>query len=270
MGLFHRKPTEPQNPVIFNEDAALSSALQTAGLERYLSLYGKALPEDRRKDIQIKKRIAERGMEGERLTLHTLMRTPMYMIILKDLHFLYGTIPTQVDFVVITDKLIFVLETKNWNADFRIDACGDFISQDTGKRWKSPLSQNAEHMEYLSRVYQSFSRNRLDRFYSAVVWANESAVLDRSEAPEDAVETITYVKNLPNFILERYNACRLKRMKPAEMQSVAQQLLSYCEEHAASRKCPICGKDLVLRETDTPFYGCSGYRNGCRYTEQES
>ena len=33
MGLFHRKPTEPQNPVIFNEDAALSSALQTAGLE---------------------------------------------------------------------------------------------------------------------------------------------------------------------------------------------------------------------------------------------
>ena len=136
MGLFHRKPTEPQNPVIFNEDAALSSALQTAGLERYLSLYGKALPEDRRKDIQIKKRIAERGMEGERLTLHTLMRTPMYMIILKDLHFLYGTIPTQVDFVVITDKLIFVLETKNWNADFRIDACGDFISQDTGKRWK--------------------------------------------------------------------------------------------------------------------------------------
>ena len=103
MGLFHRKPTEPQNPVIFNEDAALSSALQTAGLERYLSLYGKALPEDRRKDIQIKKRIAERGMEGERLTLHTLMRTPMYMIILKDLHFLYGTIPTQVDFVVITD-----------------------------------------------------------------------------------------------------------------------------------------------------------------------
>ena len=65
------------------------------------------------------------------------------------------------------------------------------------------------------------------------------------------MEAITYVKNLPNFILERYNACRLGRMKPVEMQ-VLPTASPYCEEHSASRKCPICGKDLVLRETDTP------------------
>ena len=34
------------------------------------------------------------------------------------------------------------------------------------------------------------------------------------------------------------------------------------------RKCPMCGETLTLRQGDSWFWGCEGYKRGCRYNEQ--
>lgn len=270
MGLFHHeKVIIPENPVLLNSSEPFSAALQLDGLERYGKLYCRFLSEEKRKEIQKQKYIVERGLQGEELTLKALLRTPLHMLIIKDLHFSYGTIPTQIDFIVITNKLFFVLESKNWNSNFKIDSCGEFISLDTNKRWKSPIAQNLEHVEYVRRIYQGFQpKEKIQRFQNLIVWANESSVLERTEAPVDIIASITYAKNLPNLILEKYNSCSIKPLKLVEMQKIADFFLAYCSEHAVGRKCPVCGKNLVLRKGKTAFWGCEGFQNGCRYTEQ--
>lgn len=191
------------------------------------------------------------------------------MLILKDLQFLYGDNATQIDFMVITDKLIFVIESKNWKANVRIDSSGDFVMMDAQKRLENPYAQNAQHTEYVKRIYQGlYPNDKVQRFQNLLVWANEASVLERSEAPDAVVSAITYAKNLSNFILEKYESCTLKKLKPTMMQDIADSFLAYCSAHEAEHKCPICGRQLVLRSAKTTFWGCTGFQDGCRYTEQ--
>lgn len=270
MGLFHRKKIViPENPVLVNDSSPFSSAVRLDGLERYEKFYARLLPEERKKALQNQKYKTERGLRGEELTLKALLRTPLHMLILKDLHFLYGETAAQIDFIAISDKLIFVIESKNWKSNVKIDSSGEFVTMDAQKRRENPFAQNTQHTEYIKRIYQGlYPNDKVQRFQNLVVWANEASVLERSEAPDTVVSTITYAKNLPNFILEKYEACTLKKLKPAVMQDVADSFLTYCYEHETEHKCPVCGRQLVLRSAKTTFWGCSGFQDGCRYTEQ--
>ena len=55
---------------------------------------------------------------------------------------------------------------------------------------------------------------------------------------------------------------------PSKTNPDAQKEIKQLEQHKIEKKCPNCGKDLVLR---TSFYGqflgCSGYPN-CKHTER--
>lgn len=158
---------------------------------------------------------------------------------------------------------MIVMESKNWRGNLRIDAIGEFIDTE-GRRWGSPISQNTTHKEFICQLLPQFA----DRINSLIVWANEKAVLDRENASEEAVKQIVYVKNLSNMILSIHRSYADDIINQEEQKEVANAILSYCDEHAPKKICPICGKTMRKKQgKESDFWGCSGYRDGCRYIE---
>lgn len=256
-------------PTVLNKERAFSSALKLAGLERYYRYYCKL--EDGRiiaplevvKNVERMKYKIERGLEGEKLTLQALQRTPLDMLILKDLSFCYGDISTQIDFFVITSNCMIVIESKNWKVNLRIDSSGEFIDME-GRRWDNPVSQNISHKEFVCQLLPQFA----DKITSLIVWTNEKAVLERENAPKEISERIVYVKNLSNTILSIHRYYAEEIIDKENRNKIADAIISYCDTHINVKFCPICGNKLIKKQgKETLFWGCLGYKNGCKYTE---
>lgn len=254
-----------ETPTVLRAKYDFSSALKLSGLERYYGYYCKpnVASSELIKRVEQMKYKTERGLEGEKRTLQALKRTPLDMLVLKDLAFCYGEITTQIDFLVITSRCMIVMESKNWKSHLRIDSTGEFIDTE-GHRWDNPIAQNAAHKEFICQLLPQFA----DRIVNLIVWVNEKAVLDRENASEEVIKQIVYVKNLSNTILSIHRSYADDIMNREEQKKVANAILSYCDEHTPTKHCPICGKKMVKKQgKESDFWGCSGYRDGCRYIE---
>lgn len=158
---------------------------------------------------------------------------------------------------------MIVMESKNWKSHLRIDSTGEFIDTE-GHRWDNPIAQNAAHKEFICQLLPQFA----DRIVNLIVWVNEKAVLDRENASQEVIKQIVYVKNLSNTILSIHRSYADDIINREEQKEVANAILSYCDEHTPTKHCPICGKKMVKKQgKESDFWGCSGYRDGCRYIE---
>ena len=249
-------------PVMIPEESKKESRVSTALNYGYYCKPNVASLELIKRVEQMKYK-TERGLEGEKRTLQALKRTPLDMLVLKDLAFCYGEITTQIDFLVITSRCMIVMESKNWKSHLRIDSTGEFIDTE-GHRWDNPIAQNAAHKEFICQLLPQFA----DRIVNLIVWVNEKAVLDRENASEEVIKQIVYVKNLSNTILSIHRSYADDIINREEQKEVANAILSYCDEHTPTKHCPICGKKMVKKQgKESDFWGCSGYRDGCRYIE---
>ncbi len=281
MGLFRRnKSPELASAKVVNADIKTSAEIQRDRLKNYFSRYKdkKSAQEQMRIEQMIRK--LERGCFGEDYTLNMLKRAPMNMLIVRDLNFRYNDeTAVQIDFLVITDKLIFAVETKNWGGNFRIDSQGEFIALINGSpvHRESPISQSNAHTGYLRQLYHTIMpKDRMDRFDNMVVWANQDSVLERTEAPADIARKIVYPNGIVQRITEYQAASKLKPLKQAEMQHIADSFLAYCIQHPSPPKCPLCGRGFLQKKNGIngrpDFLGCSRYNkndnsNSCSYME---
>lgn len=107
---------------------------------------------------QIDKEIAitKAGIVGEDNILFELKNSGMDMVVLHDLYFesTSGT-SAQIDFLVLTPKLNFVIECKNLFGDIEITNKGEFIRtvEYGGRKYKegiySPITQNQRHLQVI-------------------------------------------------------------------------------------------------------------------------
>jgi len=72
-------------------------------------------------------RLLQYGELGEENVLFELMNSFIPMLVLRDLQFEYEDLSAQIDFVVITRKLTFIIECKNLFGDIEVNNSGDFI-----------------------------------------------------------------------------------------------------------------------------------------------
>jgi hypothetical protein len=161
----------------------------------------------------------EYGIVGEKQILFELKNSHMPMYIIHDLYLSDGEQQAQIDYLVVTKKICFVIECKNLYGDIEINEKGEFIRRiQFGKYYKkegiySPITQNQRHMELLKKIKSENKTNiflkvignmSFDDFYkSVVVLANPSTVLKDKKAPKDMKKQVIRGDQLIKYIKEK-------------------------------------------------------------------
>ncbi len=191
-------------------------------------------------DREIK--LTQIGEFGENNIAFELKNAAMPMYVLRDVHYETGGLNAQIDYIVITRKLIFLIECKNLIGDITIDGTGNFIREYLlyGKKVKegiySPITQNKRHLDILFQLKKDNQNNLLKKvlidkyFYglhrSIVVLANPKTILNAKFAKKDVKDQVIRADQLIKYIKEANNLCKELPSNDKELLSLAERLLS--------------------------------------------
>ncbi len=174
----------------------------------------------------------------------------------------------------------------------------------------SPITQNERHLNVIKNIRMStknallkplFEKNFSNNYKSIVCLANPKTILNDKYAKKEIKDKVIRADQLTRYIKEIDNNERYTTFSETEMKEYAQFFLSMSrpnksdyskkynemldkvekekkkddfikESDINDKKCPKCGKKLVLRISKKgefagkQFYGCSGYPK-CHYIE---
>ncbi|MCI7441575.1 MAG: NERD domain-containing protein [Clostridium sp.] len=129
------------------------------------------------------------GLMGEKNVAYELKNSHMPILILHNLYLEFNGLTAQIDFVVVSEKFILVIECKNLVGEIDINNKGEFtrvFKTSTGKVYKkegmySPIVQNERHLELIKDILENegFKRSKLDKAIDQIsVVANEKAIIN--------------------------------------------------------------------------------------------
>lgn len=159
------------------------------------------------------------GQFGENNIAFELKNSGMPMYIIRDLHIEVDDLSAQIDFVLVTRKLVILIECKNLIGDIEIDSSDNFIRtyEYNKKKFRegiySPITQNARHLDILKLARKDNIKNVITKFAfekvfysfnkSIVVLANPKTILNDKHAKKEtkdkvirADQLVKYIKNL--------------------------------------------------------------------------
>ena len=228
------------------------------------------------------------GRRGEKLTERELKLVSLFGRKGKTLRNVY--VPkdngetTEIDLVYITQKGIFVFESKNYSGWIFGDTDSAYwtASLPNGQKNKfyNPIRQNAGHIKWLRATVGEGVP-----LFSIIVFS-ERCELKKVPAPSEEVRVIkrdrTYAAvraiwdSRPDILsaedIDRLYAL-LDQMRQVDAAVKQQHIDTINEKYKAPdrKTCPRCGSELVLRtikkgeRAGSQFYGCANYPK-CRYT----
>jgi hypothetical protein len=167
----------------------------------------------------------EYGIAGERNIEFELKNSHMPMCILHDIYLEDGNLSAQIDYLVFTKKICFVIECKNLYGDIEINNSGDFIRtiEFGGRKRKegiySPITQNQRHLELMKKIKTDKNNNILMKYMagryfedfnkSVVVLANPKTVLNAKYAKKEVKEKVIRADQLIQYIKEMYESSKV-------------------------------------------------------------
>ena len=140
------------------------------------------------KDIMLQKY----GISGESNVHYELKTSFMPMLCLHDVRIEHENYVAQLDFVVITNKFLAVLETKKLNGNITVNRDGDFIRTIRTRRGRefkegiySPITQNARHLKIVKELLSKKLNINKIPLKSLVVMANPKSIINKDKCPTD-------------------------------------------------------------------------------------
>ena len=233
--------------------------------------------------------ITKAGIAGEDNILFELKNSGMDLVVLHDLYLETSDgNSAQIDFLIISNKLCYVVECKNLFGNIEINSKGDFIRtiQYGNRKYKegiySPITQNERHLQVMKdKSWESIGKIRriisiayfYDYYKSLVVLANpKTAVNDRFAKKEvrskvikadqiiQSIKTMNRASKEPKYSLkemkmigERWieRSCKNPVNRIAKFEELIEKDELKTPQNETSeneRVCPRCGNPLVLRE----------------------
>lgn len=236
------------NPVVYKskEDSGQLQKLENMLNQKKYSQYKNQIEND---ILRIKS-----GDYGENQVKYYLTHSYMPMYILHDIYLEYDSNnKAQIDFLVITRKMIFVIECKNFSfsSSVRVGKDRQFIvtmKDNTMQSIKNPLEQNRIHIEVIGKIFPLIKKI----CFPLVVFTNENSILDYSQASDDiknhivrADNLVEYIKSindsfssteLPDFKMWEIADCFLKRNQKNSFDYTAKYSVSLPEKSAPTKK----------------------------------
>ena len=112
--------TKDKEPVIFKEHGSGEKQLKELQL-----LCDKATGK-LKEEIEQEIRNVKAGIAGEENVIFELKNSHIPMYVLRDIYIEYEDYTAQIDFIVVTSKLIFIIECKNMYGNIEVDNKGAF------------------------------------------------------------------------------------------------------------------------------------------------
>ncbi|KAF5067252.1 HRDC domain protein [anaerobic digester metagenome] len=188
----------------------------------------------------------EYGVVGEKNIAFELKNSHMPMYILHDVYLEDGDISAQIDYLVFTKKICFVIECKNLYGDIEINSAGDFIrtTDFRGRKKKegiySPLTQNQRHLELMKKLKVDNKNNILtkfvvgkyfeDNYKSVVVLANPKTILNAKFAKKEVKEKVIRADQLVKYIKNMYEQSKEIGVSDERLLEWAQSFLELQKE----------------------------------------
>lgn len=227
------KPSNLREPNFikeFNEDNK-----QLRDLEELL----KVAPEEIKNEIEQDIKLLSYGLIGEKNVAYELKHSHMPILILHDLYLEYNGLTAQIDYVVITQRFILVIECKNMVGDIEITSEGDFVryfKSNNGKVYKkegmySPVVQNERHVEIIKDILKSekyFTKNDYGMVQHVVTVANPKSVINSKYAKKELRDHIIKHDQLINKMKQLHEANKNGHWFPEEsMYKIADSLMKF-------------------------------------------
>lgn len=223
MGLFGSlfSKNNLDKPVVFKDssDNGQIEKLENLLLQKQYSDFRQQIEDD---ILKIKS-----GYYGENQVKYYLKNSGMPMYILHDVYFEYDDdTKSQIDFLVITRKNIFVIECKNfsYSSKITVDENGQFIilqKDNTQQSIRNPIEQNRIHIEVLGKLFPKIRKI----CFPLVVFANENSILDYSKAPDEIRNHIVRADNLVSYIKKINRNSRISELSDLKMKEYAEYFL---------------------------------------------
>ncbi len=160
--------------------------------------------------------VVKAGIIGEDNILFELKNSGMDMVVLHDLYIeSVSGASAQIDFLVLTPKINFVLECKNLFGNIEINSKGDFIRtiRCDGRYYKegiySPITQNQRHLQVLNECrnenhgkVMAALRNHwfINFFKGLVVLSNPKTIINDQDAPQEVKKQVIRADQLVETI----------------------------------------------------------------------
>ena len=191
--------------------------------------------------IQREIEITKAGIYGENAILYELRNSGMDMVVLHDICLeTEDGLNAQIDYLVLTPKVNFVIECKNLFGNVEIDSKGNFIrtTEYRGKKIKegiySPITQNERHLNVLKRKLQEekgmirswITETTFDECYkSLVVLANPHTIVNDRYARKEIRNMVIRADQLIGTIKKISSESQNRTSSRTAMLNLAQKLL---------------------------------------------
>ncbi|MDI9217068.1 HRDC domain-containing protein [Clostridium tertium] len=199
-------------------------------------------PEGLKGKIEKELKIATLGEFGENNIAFELKNSGIPMYILHDICLESEDLSAQIDYIVVTRKVIFIIECKNLIGNIEINSQGNFIRtyNFNGRFIKegiySPITQNERHLEVLKRIKKESKSNFISKFLfdkyfndnykSIVVLANPKTVLNSRYAKKEIKDKVVKADQLISYMKEVNAKSELMALSDKEMKEIADRLLA--------------------------------------------
>ncbi len=228
--------TPNTTPIFLKEDSTTSRQIDR--LKELQEIATGKVKDDIAREINL----ASYGEVGEKNIAFELKNSGMPMVIIHDLRLEFEELSAQIDYVVVTRKLIFFIECKNLYGNIDIDDLGNFVRSYSwnGRTVKegiySPITQNQRHLEVLKQIGRSNRNNALTKtFYdkcfddfnkSVVVLANPKTVLNAKSAPKEVKDQVIRADQLIAYLKNAEKRSKEMGSNDKRMRSLAEGLLT--------------------------------------------
>ncbi|WP_208559150.1 HRDC domain-containing protein [Marinilactibacillus kalidii] len=229
-----------KEPIFLKEDSNMQEQLdRLKELESSLTIEGTKVLKQDIKNL-------EYGMIGENSIEYELKNSHLPMYVLHDIYLEDGDLSAQIDYIVFTKKLIFVIESKNLYGDIEINQAGDFIRTTAFKGRKkkegiySPITQNQRHIDLMKKLRVHSKGNFLTKLLSqrnfeemtksVVVLSNPKTVLNARFAKKEVKEKVIRADQLVKYINDAQKQSNRKSFSDKEMLEWANMYLNLHKE----------------------------------------
>jgi len=236
MGLFNKL----KEPIFLKESSNAEMQIKKLKeIEHLLNTEGQAIIKQDIKNL-------EYGIAGEKNIAFELKNSHMPMYILHDIYLEDGDLSAQIDYLVFTKKICFIIECKNLYGDIEINNRGDFMrtTEFCGRKKKegiySPVTQNQRHLELMKKIRVDNKGNILtkfmtDRYFedfykSVVVLANPKTVLNAKFVKKEIKEKVIRADQLVKYIKDNYENSKITAYSEEGLLEWAQSFLSLHKE----------------------------------------
>lgn len=233
-----------REPVFLKESSkAIEDVERLKELEPKLNAEGK---EKIKKEIKF----IEYGIIGEKNIEFELRNSHMPMYIIHDLYLESDELSAQIDYLVVTRKICFVIECKNLFGNIEINNQGDFIRTMNfgGKTIKegiySPITQNERHLKLMKKIAVENKSNVIMKFFTdklfessyktVVVLSNPKTILNSKFAKKEIKDSVIRTDQLVRYIKDAYNKSKEPEMSDKALLSWAESFLKVHKEKETS------------------------------------